>query len=102
MVFRVRLLDSAQADAAQIYERVTAAAPLHGPLWYNRLIATIETLGTFPKRCAYAPETDFFETEVRQLLFGRKPNVYRVLFTIEENTVYVLRILGPRQQLIEP
>jgi plasmid stabilization system protein ParE len=102
MAFRVRLLASAQADAAQIYERVTAAAPVHGPLWYNRLITAIESLREFPRRCGHAPEDARFPSEIRHLLFGRKPNVYRVLFTIDGDTVYVLRIRGPRQQWLKP
>lgn len=102
MAFSVRLLAAAQADAARIYERVKAAAPLQGPLWYNRLIAAVESLKEFPRRCGYAPENSRFSVEIRQLLFGKKPNVYRVLFTIEGNTVYVLRIRSPRQQPLEP
>ena len=47
-------------------------------------MAAIQSLQTFPQRCAYATENERFPFEVRQLLFGRKPNVYRVLFTIED------------------
>jgi hypothetical protein len=32
------------------------------------------------------------------LLYGRKPHVYRVLFTIEGEAVYVLHILHGRRQ----
>jgi hypothetical protein len=81
---------------------VTEAAPVRGPLWFNRLLAAIESLQTMPQRCAYATENNQFPFEVRQLLFGRKPNVYRVVFTIEGNVVYVLRIRGPRQKPLEP
>lgn len=98
MTFRVRLLASAQADAAALYERITEAAPMRGPIWYNRLITTIESLEHSPRRCALAPENDRVSLEVRHLLFGRKPHLYRVLFTIVGDTVFILRIRGPRQQ----
>ena len=40
---------------------------------------------------------------MRQLLYGRKPHVYRILFTIEGDAVYVLRIRhGRRRRLDEP
>ena len=100
MTFRVRFLAAAQADAAELYERITEAAPIHGPIWYKRLITAIESLQQSPRRCAFAPENDRVSVEVRRLLFGRKPHVYRVLFTIEAETVFILRIRGPRQQIL--
>jgi hypothetical protein len=36
------------------------------------------------------PENQEFPFEVRQLLYGRKPHLYRVLFTIEADLVVVL------------
>jgi len=101
MAFRVELSTEALNDAERLYDRVTRAAPLHGPLWFNRLLDAIDSLRTFPQRCAYVPESGRFPFEARQLLFGRKPNVYRVVFAIEGDIVSVLRILGPRQQLLE-
>jgi hypothetical protein len=52
-------------------------------------MAAIESLQTFPQRCAYSTENDRFPFEVRQLLFGRKPNVYRVVFRIEGEGVHM-------------
>lgn len=100
MAFRVELSSEALKNAERLYERVTAAAPLKGPLWFNRLLAAIQSLQTFPQRCACATENKRFPFETRQLLFGRKPNVYRVVFTIEGDVVYILRIRGPRQQTL--
>lgn len=82
MKFRVRLLSSAQADAAELFERVSEAAPVRGPIWYKRLIAAMVSLQLSPRRCVLSPENDLVAIEVRQLLFGSKPNVYRVLFTV--------------------
>ena len=98
MPVRVLGLGHALLDAAALYERITEAAPMRGPIWYNRLITTIESLEHSPRRCALAPENDRVSLEVRHLLFGRKPQVYRVLFTIVGDTVFILRIRGPRQQ----
>ena len=49
-------------------------------------------------RCPHAPENGRFPFEVRQLLYGRKPHVYRILFTIENETVYVLHIRHGRRE----
>jgi plasmid stabilization system protein ParE len=102
MAFRVRLTEPAQADTEAIYERLTTAAPLYGPIWYRRMLAAIKTLRHSPERCPYAPENGRFPVEIRQLLYGRKRYAYRILFTIEGDTVHVLRIRGPRQAVLEP
>ena len=40
---------------------------------------------------------------MRQLLYGKRPHLYRILFTIDGDVVYVLRIRhGRRQRLGEP
>jgi hypothetical protein len=53
-----------------------------------------------PQRCALAPENAGFPFEVRHLLYGCKPHVYRVLFTIEGDTISVLHIRHGRRQPI--
>jgi hypothetical protein len=42
------------------------------------------------QRCALAPENARFPFEVRHLLYGRKPHIYRIIFTVEGDTVSVL------------
>lgn len=50
-----------------------------------------------------APENAEFSCAVRQLLYGHKPHQYRVLFTIEADTVVILHIRhGRRRRLDEP
>ena len=39
-----------------------------------------------------AVEHEIFPEEVRQLLYGKSKNIYRVLFTIRDTTVYVLYV----------
>lgn len=52
---------------------------------------------------ALAPENASVPFEMRQLLYGRKPHLYRIIFTIKGETVYVLSIRhGRRKHLDEP
>lgn len=57
-----------------------------------------------PKRCPLARENEHFSQEIRQLLYGRGRNSYRVLFTILEgrdlSTVRILHIRHASQQTI--
>ena len=52
----------------------------------------IVTLQKQPQRCVLAIEHEIFPEEVRQLLYGKSKNVYRVLFTIRDTTVYLLYV----------
>lgn len=60
----------------------------------------IASLNTFPERCPLAPESGSFPFEVRQLLYGHKPHVYRILFTIDEQVVKILHIRHARRRPI--
>ena len=50
-----------------------------------------------PKRCSLARENDYFSQEIRQLLYGRGRNSYRIIFTIvESQEISIVRILHIR------
>ena len=67
--------------------------------WFQGLREAVASLSHSPQRCPLAPENAVFPFEVRQLLYGRKPHVYRVLFTIEgAATVSVVHIRHGRRQ----
>jgi plasmid stabilization system protein ParE len=68
-----------------------------GLRWFKRLAKALESLREFPKRCPIAPESIDSPVEVRQLVFGRKPHFYRILFTIELDTVTVLHVRHGRR-----
>ncbi|MFN6513748.1 MAG: type II toxin-antitoxin system RelE/ParE family toxin [Nostoc sp. CreGUA01] len=57
-----------------------------------------------PKRCPLAPENEYLSQEIRQLLYGRGRNSYRILFTIlegqEVSTVRILHIRHAAQQIL--
>ena len=58
--------------------------------WYNGLIKKIGVLRTHPGRCPIAEENDKFPIEIRELLHGRRRNVFRIIFTIRDDTVSIL------------
>jgi plasmid stabilization system protein ParE len=99
MDFRVELSARAQSDIAAIYEWLQAqSAGEAGERWFVALRAAIASLKDLPLRCPPAPESQESPTEVRQLLYGRRPNVYRILFAVEGNIVQVLHIRHGRRR----
>jgi len=99
MAFRVEITEEAERDAHSILDwLISGQAGVPGLRWFHELETAIASLATFPGRCPLAPENETFPFEIRHLLYGRKPHVYRVLFTIEGETVFVPRIRHGRRQ----
>ena len=85
-------------DLRKYYQRAYADAPVQSTAWYRRLLATTKSLQRLPDRCPVARESSRVFFEVRELLFGNRPNVFRILFTIDGDTVRVLRIVRAQRR----
>jgi len=53
-----------------------------------------------PLRCSLAFENSFFEEEIRQLVYGKGRNAYRILFTIVDDTVQIIFVRHAAQKPI--
>jgi plasmid stabilization system protein ParE len=60
--------------------------------WYSQLMSRINTLERHRERCRLAAEADELGIELRELLFGKRRGIYRILFVIDERTVNVVHI----------
>jgi plasmid stabilization system protein ParE len=100
MAFRVELSDQAQRDISAIYDWLRSQqAGDAGERWFLALRTAIGSPADFPSRCSLAPENRATRVEVRQLLYGRQPHVYRILLTIEGDILQVLHIRYARRRL---
>jgi plasmid stabilization system protein ParE len=99
MAFRVELTARARSDLDKILDwLIDQGAGESGLRWFGKLKESIALLSELPHRCPLAPENAALQFEVRQLLYGHKPHEYRVLFTIDADIVFVLRIRHGRRQ----
>src|SRR5580658_4020732 len=99
MAFRVEVSPQAGRDADAILKWLLSQQTGEAGLrWFRRLEEAIASLCNFPQRCKLAPENASVPFEMRQLLFGHRPHVYRILFNIEGETVNVLRIRHGRRK----
>jgi plasmid stabilization system protein ParE len=99
MTFRVETTAAAEQDADAILGWLLSEhAGDTGMRWFLALQDAITSLAEFPERCPVAPESAVFPFEVRHLVYGKTRHVYRILFTIEDTTVYVLHIRHGRRQ----
>jgi toxin ParE1/3/4 len=94
MAYRVDLSKNAEAELEELYLWVAAQAPQQGSKWFNGLERAVLSLDQHPKRCPVAPESIDPDHPVRVLSYGRKPHVYRVFFTVDDeaNVVRVVHV----------
>ena len=98
MAFRVETSARAKRDLDKILKWLLAQqAGDAGIHWFQGLRDALASLSNSPRRCGIAPENEVFSFEVRQLLYGNKPHIYRILFTVEEDIVTVLHIRHGRR-----
>jgi toxin ParE1/3/4 len=97
MAYRVKIMPRAQRDLADLYVRIGARSIDAARAWYRGLRQGIRSLRNNPQRCPTTPERE----ELRHLLYGNKPHIYRVIYQVleKQKTVDVLHIRhGARQE----
>ena len=99
MAFRVELSERAQADITALYDWLRSQqAGDAGERWFVALREAIASLSVLPLRCPVAPESRESPVEVRHLLYGGKPHIYRILFAVEGDVVRVLHVRHGRRR----
>ncbi|AFY34178.1 type II toxin-antitoxin system RelE/ParE family toxin [Calothrix sp. PCC 7507] len=92
MAFQVRTTQTADAQIEAAYLWLREYNPAYADQWFRGLMNAIASLQEKPRRCILALEHEVFSEEVRQLIYGKSRNTYRILFTIRDRTVYVLYV----------
>jgi plasmid stabilization system protein ParE len=82
----------AQQDVAEAHRWLAEREAEAADRWFNSIYDTIGSLETFPERCPLAPESKFFNREIRETFHGRRQHKFRVLFTVTEMEVRVLHV----------
>ena len=97
MAYRVEIMPRAQRDLAGLYDWIGAKSSDAAHTWYLGLRNAIRSLRATPNRCPVTPEN----RNLRHLLYGGKPRVYRVIYRVleKQKRVQVLHIRhGARQE----
>jgi len=103
MTFKVHELRRAQADVRSIAHWLAEHSPQGARAWLRAYDDMVGRLEEQAPSCGPAYESDDCEFDVRQALFKtRRGRVYRALFFIEGQDVYILRVRGPGQAPVQP
>jgi plasmid stabilization system protein ParE len=104
MSFKVHELPRAQADKRQIFVWLFERSPQGAQAWLDAYDQLVDTIETSADSFGEAAENDSCpEVDVKQAFFKtRRGRTYRMLFLIDEESVYVLRVRGPGQAPVDP
>ncbi len=80
MAYQVDTTARAERNLEKLYETIGADNAPQVRRWFDGLVAAIRSLDTHPTRCPVTSESK----HTRHLLYGKKPHVYRIIFTIQE------------------
>jgi toxin ParE1/3/4 len=101
MGYAVNLSRRAERDLLELFEYIDSSNSAVARRWFNGLEQAIYSLERFPRRAPRVPEARKLGRPLRHLLYGGKPDVYRVLYEIDDltRTILVLAIrLGARDE----
>jgi plasmid stabilization system protein ParE len=66
--------------------------------WYQGISDTVESIVQNPMHGHKAEENDRFPFELYEWLYGKRRNKHRILYTIENNIVFILSIRHSSQR----
>ncbi len=98
MSYKVEITEKAEEEAREATRWIAQYSPEKAALWHFELMERVDGLENFPARCPFAPESKTHGKEMRHLIFGK----YQILFIIEAETVYVLRVRHQAQDVLKP
>ncbi len=92
MIYHVVVHRLALHDLQSAYQWAAQRAPHTAASWLDRFESSLQSLEHHPSRCGLAREHGKVDVELREFLFGQRPSVFRAIFTIDDDTVRILRI----------
>jgi len=102
MTYRIVVQPVAADDVRQLFLWIAERSPEGAVRWYRQWLKVIEFLQRNPLVYGLAPESDYIEAEIRQVLFRtRQGRTYRALFSIDGEIVRILHVRGPGQAPVE-
>lgn len=98
MRYRVELSEQAEADVRETYRYIREHGPADPHRWKSGLAEKLASLENQPEFCGLAPEDEHTQATIRQKLYG----LFRILFIVRENMVYVVTVRHGARGFVEP
>jgi plasmid stabilization system protein ParE len=102
MNYDVLVLPAAERDVYRILTWLGKRSENAPAIWFRRWEDVVKTLSENPERCGFAPENEDHPADIRQIIFRtRRGNAFRAIFTIRQNSVFILHVRGSGQRFID-
>jgi plasmid stabilization system protein ParE len=99
MKYKLIISTRAQLDRDRAYEWYKSNYPKEfADRWYEGIANAVGSLRQNPLRCGKAHEAHQFSFALYELLFGKRRNKHRILFTVHEDTVVILHLRHSAQR----
>jgi plasmid stabilization system protein ParE len=98
--YQVIIQPAAQKAIEEAYFWFSNVSASKARQWLEGLYKAVLSLETMPGRCSLAFENNFFGQEIRQLIYGKGRNAYRILFTIVDDSVEIIFVRHAAQKPI--
>src|SRR5207248_5395427 len=102
MIHQVRISARAKRDVDEALGSLVGRAPQGAARWHAALLNKIQTLEDNPTQWPLADTTEQLGVELRQLLFGKRRNVFRILFTVDGEIINVHHIWRATRDWLQP
>ncbi len=90
MTYRVVFTFRARADVIKQFNYLADRSPDAASRWYTGLDKAVARLSALPERHPIAEdESEQLGTPLRQMLYGRRPGVFRILYSIDGDVVTI-------------
>lgn len=96
--YQVVIQPAAQKGIEEAYFWLSNYSSQKARTWLEGLYKAILSLENMPSRCSLAFENSFFDEEIRQLVYGKGRNAYRILFTIVDDSVQIIFVRHAAQK----
>jgi toxin ParE1/3/4 len=104
MAYRVELAARAVRDLEILYLETNVAGSDAAGRWYNGLEEAISKPADHPQGCSRVLEMKKIKRNLRHLLYGSSPHIYRIIFEIDaqNKVVWVLHIRHAARKAVKP
>jgi plasmid stabilization system protein ParE len=100
MHFRVDYRGSAECDIKNAERMLAKIGKRSLERWRKRFVKIVEQLEEDPLRFPEAYEAEALDIHLREAVFGQRPHIYRLLYTVSGNTVNVLFVRHAAQDWV--
>lgn len=100
MKFNVEFTLTALAEIEKSYNWLLARSATAADRWKDGIFSAIDSLESRPLSNPFAPEAENRDRNIRQLLHGKRRGVYRILYEVRDQNVYVLHVRHGAQRFL--